>query len=280
MGRTACNQTRHRSFTGGRLTFQQGRAIIRKHQTSNGWAMTRRDTHQREPHQRRSSNPWNSTGVVIVANRLPVERRPDGTIGRSPGGLASALSSIVDENTHWIGWPGADAPANAEDAIDDDRLHPVTLRPSEVEEYYHGFANSLLWPLFHNRLRQPQMNRVWWRSYQTVNERYADAVARVAPLNGLVWIHDYHLLLAPALIRSRRPDLRIGLFLHIPFPGIELFATLPWRGDLARGMSAADLLGFQTDHDAANAAAAIEQFASELRPSSRIRKTGNAEIAT
>jgi alpha,alpha-trehalose-phosphate synthase [UDP-forming] len=218
--------------------------------------------------------------VVIVANRLPIERRPDGTFGRSPGGLASALSSVVDADTHWIGWAGDADGGDIDAVVDGVHIHPVELKPREVDGYYHGFANSLLWPLFHGRLRQPQMNRSWWRAYQTVNERYADAVAGVAPLNGLVWVHDYHLLLAPALIRARRPDLRIGLFLHIPFPSVDLFATLPWRGDLVRGMSAADLLGFQTEHDAANAAAAIEQFTSDRRPSSRIPDGGSAEIAT
>ena len=232
--------------------------------------MHRRELHQREPHQRRTGITGHASGVVVVANRLPVELRPDGTLGRSPGGLASALSSVVDANTHWIGWAGSDAPIDASHEVGGVHLHPVDLRPREVQEYYHGFANSLLWPLFHNRVRQPQMNRAWWRAYHAVNARYADEVVQIAPLNGLVWIHDYHLLLTPALIRAKRPDLRIGLFLHIPFPGIDLFATLPWRGDLARGMSCADLLGFQTEHDAANAAAAIEQFASDRGPASRV----------
>jgi trehalose 6-phosphate synthase len=230
-----------------------------------------------EPERRATDDkPWDGTGVVIVANRLPVEQRPDGTLGRSPGGLASALAAVASEGTHWIGWAGADA----DDAdLGDEYLHHVALRPREVDDYYHGFANSLLWPLFHGRLRQPEMNRSWWRAYQTVNERYAQAVAKIAPLNGLVWVHDYHLLLTPALIRARRPDLRIGLFLHIPFPGVDLFATLPWRGDLVRGMNNADLLGFQTEHDAANAAAAIGQFVGDRSSSSRIREIGTAEIA-
>jgi trehalose 6-phosphate synthase len=217
--------------------------------------------------------------LVIVANRLPVEHRPDGTVGRSPGGLASALASVADAKTHWIGWAGG-GPGDKLDPgeIEGVQMYPVALRPREVADYYHGFANSLLWPLFHGRLRQPQITRSWWRSYFTVNERYADAVAQVAPLNGIVWVHDYHLLLCPALIRDRRPDLRIGLFLHIPFPSIDLFATLPWRGDIVRGMNGADLLGFQTEHDAANAAAAIEQFIDARRPGSRIPAGGHAEI--
>jgi len=214
---------------------------------------------------------------VIVANRLPVEQRPDGTLGRSPGGLASALASVASEGSHWIGWAGPDA---TQADLGDEHLHHVELSPREVDDYYHGFANSLLWPLFHGRLRQPEMNRTWWRAYQTVNERYAETVARIAPLNGLVWVHDYHLLLTPAMLRARRPDLRIGLFLHIPFPSVDLFATLPWRGDLVRGMSNADLLGFQTEHDSANAAAAIRQFAGDRRPSSRVREVGAAEIGT
>ena len=184
---------------------------------------------------------------------------------------------MASEDTHWIGWAGPDA---SQADLGDDHLHHVELSPREVTDYYHGFANSLLWPLFHGNLRQPEMNRTWWRAYQAVNERYAETVARIAPLNGLVWVHDYHLLLTPAMIRSRRPDLRIGLFLHIPFPSVDLFATLPWRGDLVRGMSHADLLGFQTEHDAANATAAIRQFAGDRRPSSRIRDVGAAEIGT
>jgi trehalose 6-phosphate synthase len=236
--------------------------------------MTRRDLHQREQHHRPAG--WEANGVVIVANRLPVERRPDGTLARSPGGLASALASVASEGTHWIGWAGAEA---TQADLGDDHLHHVDLTQREVDDYYHGFANSLLWPLFHGRLRQPEMNRTWWRAYQKVNERYAEAVARIAPLNGLVWVHDYHLLLTPAMIRARRPDLRIGLFLHIPFPAVDLFATLPWRGDVARGMSNADLLGFQTERDAANAADAIRQYAGDRRPTSRIREIGTPEIA-
>ena len=246
--------------------------------------MTRRQLPQREPqHPHKhpqttvSEKAWEATGVVIVANRLPVEQRPDGTLARSPGGLASALAAVASEGSHWIGWAGPDA---SQADLGDEYLHHVELSPREVTEYYHGFANSLLWPLFHGRLRQPEMNRTWWRAYQTVNERYAEAVARIAPLNGLVWVHDYHLLLTPAMIRARRPDLRIGLFLHIPFPSVDLFATLPWRGDLVRGMSNADLLGFQTEHDAANAAAAIRQYAGDLRPTSRVRDVGGAEIGT
>ena len=250
--------------------------------------MTRRQLPQREhehsepapasePDRRPTDDrPWDATGVVIVANRLPVEQRPDGTLGRSPGGLASALAAVASDGTHWIGWAGADAD---QADLGDEYLHHVALRPREVDDYYQGFANSLLWPLFHGRLRQPEMNRTWWRAYQKVNERYAQAVAKIAPLNGLVWVHDYHLLLTPALIRARRPDLRIGLFLHIPFPGVDLFATLPWRGDLVRGMNNADLLGFQTQHDADNAAAAIRQFVDDRPPSSRIQENGTAEIA-
>jgi len=242
--------------------------------------MTRRQLPQREHHIAQTTateTASHATGVVIVANRLPVEQRPDGTLGRSPGGLASALAAVASEGTHWIGWAGPDA---SQADLGDEYLHHVELLPREVTDYYHGFANSLLWPLFHGRLRQPEMNRTWWRAYEKVNEHYAEAVARIAPLNGLVWVHDYHLLLAPAMIRARHPDLRIGLFLHIPFPSVDLFATLPWRGDLVRGMSNADLLGFQTDHDAANAAAAIRQFAGDRRPSSRVRAIGAAEIAT
>ena len=191
-------------------------------------------------------------GFVIVANRLPVELSSDGQVSISPGGLSSAMASVAAEGTHWVGWAGADAgrrPAFDHDGL---HLHPVTLSPTEVDRYYAGFSNGVLWPLFHGRLRTVDLDRTWWRAYRLVNERFAAAAAEIAPLGATVWVHDYHLLLAPAMIRSRRPDLRIGFFLHIPFPNAQLFSILPWRRELINGMLGADLLGFQIEEDVTN----------------------------
>ena len=199
------------------------------------------------------------TGLVIVANRLPVEVSADGSTSASPGGLASALSSITAEGAHWVGWAGPAAGRRPAFDYGNMQLHPVSLSKLDIERYYAGFANSILWPLFHGRLRTVDMNRVWWRSYKLVNQQFAEAVAKIAPLGATVWVHDYHLLLAPAIIRSKRPDLRIGFFLHIPFPNAQLFASLPWRRELITGMLGADLLGFQVPEDVANFEASAER---------------------
>ena len=200
-------------------------------------------------------------GLVVAANRLPVEVSADGTLNSSPGGLASALSSVTAAGTHWIGWAGPDADARTKPfAHGDLQLHPVWLSTDEVDRYYQGFANSILWPLFHGRLRRVELNRAWWHSYRIVNRRFATAACRIAPQGGTVWVHDYHLLLTPALIRAKRPDLRIGLFLHIPFPNAQLFSMLPWRKEVIKGMLGADVLGFQVPDDVDNFVAAAERI--------------------
>jgi trehalose 6-phosphate synthase len=200
-------------------------------------------------------------GLVVAANRLPVEIDSNGMLTPSPGGLASALSSVAGEGTHWVGWGGPESGRRRTIEYNDQRLVPVALSAAEVEKYYEGFANSILWPLFHGRLRRVEVRRSWWHSYRVVNERFARMIARVTPVDGTVWIHDYHLLLVPALVRGRRPDVKIGLFVHIPFPNAQLFSILPWRHDVILGMLGADVLGFQVAEDAANFVAAAERLA-------------------
>ncbi len=175
-------------------------------------------------------------------------------------GLASALSSVTAAGTHWVGWAGPEAGRLKPFDHGDLRLHPVALSAEDVERYYQGFSNAVLWPLFHGRLRRVELNRAWWHSYRIVNRRFATAVTNIAPLGGTVWVHDYHLLLVPAMIREKRPDLRIGLFLHIPFPNAQLFSMLPWRREVIKGMLGADVLGFQVPDDAANFVAAAERL--------------------
>ena len=199
-------------------------------------------------------------GLVVAANRLPVEVSADGQFHTSPGGLASALSSVTGAGTHWVGWGGPEARNLKQFDHGELRLHPVSLSPDEVDRYYSGFSNAILWPLFHGRLRKVELKREWWHSYRIVNRRFATAVTRIAPLGGTVWVHDYHLLLAPAMIRAKRPDLHIGLFLHIPFPNAQLFSMLPWRKDVLKGMLGADVLGFQVAEDVANFVAAADRL--------------------
>ena len=115
----------------------------------------------------------------------------------------------------------------------------------EVEEFYEGFSNATLWPLYHDLVAKPEFHREWWESYVTVNQRFADKAAEVAAEGATVWVQDYQLQLVPQMLRKQRPDLRIGFFLHIPFPPAELFSQLPWRRQILEGLLGADLIGFQ-----------------------------------
>lgn len=194
--------------------------------------------------------------ILIVSNRLPVHRVTTDGEERwetSPGGLVSALKPILQaSNSTWLGWTGVDDDATTPFDLDGIRNHPVPLTREDLRDYYEGFSNSTVWPLYHDAIRAPVFQRDWWKVYRQVNERFAQEAARVAPRGGLVWVHDYHLQLVPGMLRTLRPDLRIGFFLHIPFPPQELFAQLPWRRQILEGLLGADVVGFQTGIGAEN----------------------------
>jgi alpha,alpha-trehalose-phosphate synthase [UDP-forming] len=194
---------------------------------------------------------------VVVANRLPVDHveNPDGSVEwrRSPGGLVTALEPVMrDADGAWIGWAGTpgEPPKPFEDA--GVRLVGVGLSAEEVENYYEGFSNATLWPLYHDVIAPPEFHREWWDSYVVVNRRFAQAAAEESAIGATVWVHDYQLQLVPTMLRELRPDLRIGFFNHIPFPGYEIFAQLPWRQQIVWGLLGADLIGFQRQGDATN----------------------------
>ena len=194
---------------------------------------------------------------VVVANRLPVdlERGADGGDNwkRSPGGLVTALEPMLrSRDGAWVGWPGL-ADAEAEPFEEDGLwLHPVVLSAEDVENYYEGFSNDTLWPLYHDVVATPSYHRHWWHAYIRVNQRFAAATAEVAAEGATVWVQDYQLQLVPNMLRELRPDLRIGFFLHIPYPPAELFIQLPWREQVVRGLLGADLVGFHTPGGAEN----------------------------
>ncbi|MGC4896911.1 alpha,alpha-trehalose-phosphate synthase (UDP-forming) [Micromonospora sp. DT31] len=195
--------------------------------------------------------------LVVVASRLPIDDSVahDGAFEwrRSPGGLVSALHPLLRHTpATWVGWAGGTGPAPELPDVDGVRMHSVPLSAEDLRDHYEGFANATLWPLYHDAVEQPEYHRRWWEAYQRVNQRFAEAAARVAEPGGLVWIQDYHLQLVPGLLRDLRPDLRIGFFLHVPFPPPELFMQLPRRAELLRGMLGADLIGFQRAQAAHN----------------------------
>jgi trehalose 6-phosphate synthase len=190
--------------------------------------------------------------LVIAANRLPVTRSNGGWVP-SPGGLVRALLPLLRASGGtWIGWTGEADDQPEPFVLDGVDLHPVLVTAEEVQDYYEGFANDTLWPLYHDALRDSTYSGAHWQAYLTVNQRFADTLADVAPDDALVWIHDYHLQLVPQMLRDKRPDLTIGFFFHIPFPPVELFMRLPWRTEIAAGLAGADLVGFQRSINATN----------------------------
>ena len=203
---------------------------------------------------------------VVVANRLPVDmvQLPDGTIEwkRSPGGLVTALEPLLRRRRGaWIGWPGVpqdptepDGDAPADDPVEQEGMHliPVRLSATDIEQYYEGFSNAALWPLYHDAIVKPIYHRQWWERYVVVNRRFAEATARTAAQGATVWVQDYQLQLVPKMLRMLRPDLTIGFFLHIPFPPVELFMQMPWRSEIVEGLLGADLVGFHLPGGAQN----------------------------
>jgi trehalose 6-phosphate synthase len=187
---------------------------------------------------------------VVVSNRLPVDRLVDDdgavTWRRSPGGLVTAVEPVMQKHGGaWVGWDGGtDGP---EDPLDEGgmRLVPVPLSVADIEDFYEGFSNGTLWPLYHDVVAKPAFHREWWDAYVRVNRRFAEKAAGLAAEGAMVWVQDYQLQLVPAMLRELRPDLRIGFFLHIPFPPTELFVQLPWRRQILEGLLGADLVGFQ-----------------------------------
>jgi trehalose 6-phosphate synthase len=194
---------------------------------------------------------------VVVANRLPVDwvEHPDGQVDwrTSPGGLVTAFEPVMRAHDGaWVGWHGAPDETLEPFEHGGMELVPVTLSAQEVEEYYEGFSNGTLWPLYHDVIAHPTYHRIWWDAYVSVNQRFAEVAASVAEKGALVWIQDYQLQLVPQLLRRLRPDVRIGFFLHIPFPPTELYQQLPWRNELLEGLLGADLVGFQLPGGAHN----------------------------
>jgi len=196
--------------------------------------------------------------ILIVANRLPVNieyRRGEISLRASVGGVATGIGSYHESgNSVWVGW--ADAPAARLDAArreeirsrlaEEHHCHPVFLTVDDVNHYYQGFSNKTLWPLFHQFTQYATFREDTWAAYDRVNRKFCDAVLEVARPDDMIWVHDYQLMLLPAMLRAKLPVASIGFFLHIPFPAYEVFRMLPWRRELLEGVMGSDLVGFHT----------------------------------
>ncbi len=193
--------------------------------------------------------------LIIASNRLPLKiRRTDNELKVIPseGGLATGLKSYhKNSNSLWIGWSGINPSSDEEKKtinalIKKEDCFPIYLDEELKTNYYDGFSNEVLWPLLHYFSEYCEFKEIYWNAYVKVNQMFAEAIIAHAAEGATVWVHDYQLMLVPNLLRKARPDLKIGFFLHIPFPSYEIFRVLPWREDILTGMLGADLIGFHT----------------------------------
>lgn len=193
--------------------------------------------------------------LIIISNRLPlkiVEENNKYEVIPSPGGLSTGLDSLKTKvEKHWIGWPGMYLDSCKEkDDIDkqlsDQNYTPVYLSPEQIENYYEGYSNSILWPLCHYFSNYIRYKNIYWKAYKEVNALFCEAALKVIEPGDIVWVQDYQLMLLPKMIRDKMPDVSIGYFHHIPFPSYELFRSLPERAELLEGLLGADLVAFHT----------------------------------
>jgi trehalose 6-phosphate synthase/phosphatase len=196
--------------------------------------------------------------LLIVSNRLPVTvQKKKGRLYFSPsvGGLATGLGSFYKSyDSMWVGWCGI--PSEKIDVKEKEKIeitlakefssHPVFLSKRNIELYYGEFCNKTLWPLLHGFTQYVTYDKNSWKAYEKVNEIFADCVLAIAEPEDMVWVHDYHLMLLPHLLREKHPNMTIGFFLHTPFPSSDIFRLLPWREEILRGLLEADLVGFHT----------------------------------
>ncbi|MBN1335983.1 MAG: trehalose-6-phosphate synthase [Deltaproteobacteria bacterium] len=199
--------------------------------------------------------------LVLVSNRLPIvieKREHQWQVSPAAGGLVTALAPMLTQRGGlWIGWPGVEAEPGVDWAsllVEGGRaagyeLLPVWISPTDLDGFYLGFTNSLLWPLFHTMPERCQFDPEAWSTYRRVNDQFAEAVASQVRPGDFVWIQDYHLIHVGERLRELVPGVRVSFFLHIPFPPLDLFLKVPWRMDLLRALLAYDLVGFQTQRD-------------------------------
>lgn len=193
----------------------------------------------------------------MVTHRLPVDGDDQGEQlfhwGTVPGSLLGALVPFMQRaESAWVGWDGSTTGRSEPFVAHDLQLLPVALTDEDLAAYHHGFCSRTLWPLFHDAVAHPEFRRSWWDAYVRTNLAFAKRTAATAAAGATVWVHDYHLMLVPTMLRRLRPDVRIGFFLHIPFPPVELLQQLPWHRQLLQGLLGADLFGVQLQRSAQN----------------------------
>jgi len=202
--------------------------------------------------------------LIVASNRLPfvLKQEADGQLNIQPGsgGLVTALLPVLrDRGGTWVGWTGLTGEIEGQDRLLQEateksgyRLRPVTLTQEEHENFYFGFSNEIIWPLFHDLQTLCNFDPEYWRAYTAVNRKFATVIASDAGPDDLVWVQDYQLMLVAAELRAQGNRSHLGFFLHIPFPSPDIFLKLPWRFQILHGLLAYDLVGFQTLRDHRN----------------------------
>ena len=208
--------------------------------------------------------------LIVVSNRLPFSIEPDGNsyvVSPSSGGLVTALRAVFRQyDGCWIGWTGTEYSPEVEDLLrsmpgEQFQVQPVFLTEKERAQFYSGFSNEIVWPLFHDLQSRCNFDPDYWDSYVRINERFADRISKVARDEDFVWVHDYHLTRVAACLRERGLRCSLAFFQHIPFPSPDIFEKLPWREEFLRAMLDFDLVGLQTARDRQNFAICVERFA-------------------
>jgi len=194
--------------------------------------------------------------LIIISNRLPlkiVEENNEFKVTPSQGGVATGLDSLETKmEKHWVGWPGMHIEDDNEKKkidkqLEDQNFHPVYLTPEQIENYYEGYSNSVLWPLCHYFSNYIHYESIYWETYKEVNALFCQEAQKIIEPGDIVWVQDYQLMLVPGMIREQfQDDISIGYFHHIPFPSYELFRTMPERAEILKGLLGADLIGFHT----------------------------------
>ena len=217
--------------------------------------------------------------VLIAANRLPLTAHRQGgrlQITPSAGGVACGLRDLAQHwPVQWFGWSGLHA-RGADDSmagqlklatarLAQGTIVDVPLTEKEVEHYYRRYCNTLLWPALHGWLGEPEVSATDWAVYQQINARYAQAIAARLQEDDRVWIHDYHLLLLPDLLRAQVPGVSAAFFLHTPFPAAHEFLAIREARQLITGMLGADVVGFHTAEYASNFLACAQQLGFRVR---------------
>lgn len=217
--------------------------------------------------------------LLIASNREPLQRQDDGTWEPSVGGLTTALFPVLrDRGGVWVAWGEHDVEGTPTIAYPADdpvlEVSRLALNDEEVDNYYFGFSNRILWPLTHYFNERMDVRQRFWDDYRAINERFADRIADVYRDGDLIWVHDYHLMLLPKLLRDRIPKANIGFFFHIPWPALEMWRVLPWSRELTEGLLGADLIGFHTNTYGNNFADAAVALAGADRTDQGVRFRG------